>query len=344
MTLVQQVLEGNRLALARVLSLIENEEPEGEAALAGLYPHTGRAHLVGITGPPGVGKSTLVNSLARLYRQPGDVAAPRSVAIVAVDPTSPFTGGAILGDRIRMRDLAGDPGIFIRSMATRGALGGLARSTAQVTQALDAAGHEVILIETVGAGQSEVDIASAAHTTVVIEAPGLGDDVQAFKAGLLEIADVLVVNKSDLPGADNAVKVLRGMLDLGHPARRPGRPAISATPAGPGVSSRPKGEFSSPSAWSPPILKTVAATGEGVPEMLAAIDRHQAHLAASGGLNERERARAAGDLETRLQQALLAGWREAAPPRAFQAALERVVARELSPAAAVKMLLNGGPE
>ena len=332
MTLVQRVLEGDRLALARVLSLVENEMPAGQAALAGLYPHTGRAHLVGITGPPGVGKSTLVNSLARLYRQPGDGTTPRTVAIVAVDPTSPFTGGAILGDRIRMRDLAGDPGIFIRSMATRGALGGLARSTAQVTQALDAGGFEVILIETVGAGQSEVDIASAAHTTAVIEAPGLGDDVQAFKAGLLEIADVLVVNKSDLPGADHAVKVLRGMLELGHPARRLGRLKSSL----PEVE-----EFSSSPAWTPPILKTVAATGEGIPDLRAAIDRHRAHLADTGGLHERERSRAAGELETRLQQALLAGWREAAPPGAFHAALERVLARELAPARAVELLLNG---
>ena len=193
------VLGGNRLALARLMTQIENGEESGLQALDLLFAYTGRAHLVGVTGSPGTGKSSLVNQLALSFRKPlqGE---PRRVGVVAVDPSSPFTGGAILGDRVRMRDLAGDPGVFIRSMATRGSLGGLAASTSRLVQALDAAGYEVILIETVGAGQAEVDVARLAHTTLVVEAPGLGDDIQAIKAGILEIADILVVNKADRPG------------------------------------------------------------------------------------------------------------------------------------------------
>jgi len=196
MDLVASVLDGNRLALARLLTQVENNTPGGRAALSGLFAYTGRAHLVGVTGAPGTGKSSLVNQLAHYYRSLSEwrnsQQAPR-IAIVAVDPSSPFTGGAILGDRVRMRDLAGDPGIFIRSMASRGSLGGLARSTSGIVQALDAAGFDLILIETVGAGQAEIDIARLAHTTLVIEAPGLGDDIQAIKAGILEIADILQV-------------------------------------------------------------------------------------------------------------------------------------------------------
>src|SRR5512136_281005 len=217
MDLAQAVLEGSRLALARTLTAVENSSPEGRAAISTLFPHTGRAHLVGITGASGTGKSSLVNQLARYYRQPSVGERPRQVAIVAVDPTSPFTGGAILGDRIRMRDLAGDPGVFIRSMATRGSLGGIASATSAVVQVLDAAGYDLVLIETVGAGQSEVDIVRLAHTTVVVEAPGLGDDIQAIKAGIMEIADILVVNKADLPGVENTERALRSSLSLSHP-------------------------------------------------------------------------------------------------------------------------------
>ncbi|MDP1604011.1 MAG: methylmalonyl Co-A mutase-associated GTPase MeaB, partial [Legionella sp.] len=196
MTYSQAVLNGDRLALARLLTQVENNAPEGRSALIELFPHTGRAHLVGVTGAPGTGKSSLVNQLALLYRR----AENRRVAVVAVDPSSPFTGGAVLGDRVRMRDLSGDPGVFIRSMATRGSLGGLAQATANIVQVFDAAGFDIIMIETVGAGQSEVDIARLAHTTLVVEAPGLGDDIQAIKAGILEIADILVINKADRPG------------------------------------------------------------------------------------------------------------------------------------------------
>lgn len=216
---VEAVLSGDRLALARLLTQVENDTPAGREALSALYPYTGRAHRIGVTGSPGTGKSSLVNRLAAHYRKQ-EPAGQTRVAIIAVDPSSPFTGGAVLGDRVRMRDLAGDPGVFIRSMATRGTLGGLAQTTAAVAQVFDAAGYDVILIETVGAGQSEVDIAKLAHTTLVVDAPGLGDDVQAIKAGILEIADILVVNKADRPGAENTERTLRNMLEYCHPTER----------------------------------------------------------------------------------------------------------------------------
>ena len=201
---------------------MEDGGAEAHALLAALHPHTGRGHVIGITGTPGTGKSTLVNALAKAYRERG-----RTVGIIAVDPTSPFSGGALLGDRVRMRDLAGDPGVFIRSMATRGSLGGLARATADVVAVLDAAGFDRILVETVGVGQAEVDIAGAAHTTIVVEAPGLGDEVQAIKAGVLEIADLFAVNKADREGADHTVMALQMMQGLapartGHHPRRSG--------------------------------------------------------------------------------------------------------------------------
>lgn len=328
------MLAGDRRALARLLTQIENGAPEAEAALAALFPHTGRAHLVGITGPPGTGKSSLVNALAKIYRR-GQV----SVAIVAVDPSSPFTGGAILGDRIRMRDLAGDAGIFIRSMASRGSLGGLARATADVVRALDAAGFERILIETVGAGQTEVDIARAAQTTVVVEAPGLGDEVQALKAGLLEVADVLVVNKADLPGADAAVRALRSSLDLAMPAARrwvsDGHHARDPRPAVPesGESAAETSEV-----WVPPILKTVATQGQGAEALAAALDQHRAHLQASGGLAQRERERLAHELERRLRDRLLEGLTDRLGAGALTAAVERMLARQTDPATAAREL------
>src|SRR5512136_427352 len=215
MELVEQALAGNRRALARLISQVENDGSLAAQTLAAIFARTGRARVVGVTGSPGTGKSTLVSELAKAYRSAG-----QTVGIVAVDPTRPFTGGAILGDRIRMRDLSGDPGVFIRSMATRGSLGGLARTTADVISVLDASGWDQILVETVGAGQSEVDIARTAQSTLVIEAPGLGDDVQAIKAGILEIADILVVNKADRPGVENTARALRAMLDLGHRIER----------------------------------------------------------------------------------------------------------------------------
>jgi LAO/AO transport system kinase len=211
MSLTEGILRGDRRAIARQISRIENNRPEGRSVLAELYAHTGNAFLVGITGAPGTGKSTLVNEIAKLYRQDD-----KTVAILSVDPTSPFTGGAILGDRIRMNDLAGDPGIFVRSMATRGSLGGLARAAADTVKIFDAAGYEIILIETVGVGQAEVEIASLAHSVVVVEAPGLGDEIQAIKAGVLEIADVFVVNQCDRDGSGKTLAAVKMMLDLSH--------------------------------------------------------------------------------------------------------------------------------
>ena len=214
--LAENVIQGERLALTRALTQIENNTSDGKQLLEEIFPHTGKAYLIGITGAPGTGKSTLVNQLALKLRQSPN-GEPPSVAIIAVDPTSPFSGGALLGDRVRMQDLAGDPGIFVRSMASRGSLGGLASTTAGLVQVFDAAGFEMILIETVGAGQSEVEIASHAHTTIVVEAPGLGDEIQTIKAGILEIADILVVNKADKPGAENSLRALRTMISLANP-------------------------------------------------------------------------------------------------------------------------------
>ena len=214
-SLVEPVRQGSRLALGRLLTQVENDTEDGRQALARLFRYTGNAHLIGVTGAPGTGKSSLVNRLAYHYRHPEQDAGARRVGVIAVDPSSPFTGGAILGDRVRMRDLAGDPGVFIRSMASRGSLGGLAAATAVAVDVMDAAGFEIILIETVGAGQGEVDVASLAHTTLVVEAPGLGDDIQAIKAGILEIADILVINKADMPGVENTERALRGLLQPG---------------------------------------------------------------------------------------------------------------------------------
>src|SRR5436190_9002932 len=216
MTYAQSIINGDRLALARLLTQVENNVADGRDALIELFPHTGRAHLIGVTGAPGTGKSSLVNQLALHYRRVQD----KKIAIVAVDPSSPFTGGAVLGDRVRMRDLSGDANVFIRSMASRGSLGGLAQATANMAQVFDAAGFDIVIIETVGAGQSEVDVGRLAHTTLVVEAPGLGDDIQAIKAGILEIADILVINKADRAGADSTERALRSMLDLAHPVQK----------------------------------------------------------------------------------------------------------------------------
>lgn len=304
--------------------------------LSELFPHTGKAHLVGVTGAPGTGKSTLVNQLARYYRNPPDGGVQRSVAIVAVDPSSPFTGGAILGDRVRMRDLFGDPGVFIRSMAARGSLGGLAHATASVVQAFDAAGFEVVIIETVGAGQAEVDVARLAHTTVVVEAPGLGDDIQAIKAGILEIADVLVVNKADRPGVENTERALRNMLQLAHPVPRVFR--------GQGYFQEHEevetGSKEVP-VWSPPVLRTVATEGHGIAELATAIQKHQDYLEQSGDLERRERARFKTELDALLQDKLVARWRNNVPASKYKSMLDQVVERQISPYQAVEALLDG---
>ena len=340
MEIAQAVLAGDRLALARLLTQVENSTPQGRQALEALFAHTGRAHLIGVTGPPGTGKSSLVNQLA-LYLRHSEV--PRRVAIVAVDPSSPFTGGAILGDRVRMRDLSGDPGVFIRSMASRGSLGGLAHATSSVVHALDAAGYEVILIETVGAGQAEVDIARLAHTVLVVEAPGLGDDIQAIKAGILEIADILVVNKADQPGVEATERALLSMLQLAHPARRvfENQRKHHHLPAEP----EPKGlgDTSAQSqSWIPPVQRTVATEGQGIPELAALIAQHTTYLNKTGGWEQREQARLQSELDELLRQALVRRWRESLPEAHYTEVLQRLIDRQISPWQAVTELTDGG--
>lgn len=296
--LVTAALDGDRHALARLISLVEDQDAAAQDALRALFPHTGRAHLIGVTGPPGSGKSTLVNVLTQRFRGSG-----RTVGIIAVDPSSPFSGGALLGDRVRMRDLAGDPGVFVRSMATRGSLGGLAQATNDVVKVLDAAGFDAVLIETVGAGQSEVEIASTAHTTIVLEAPGMGDEVQALKAGLMEIADILVVNKADRPGAARTARALEMVIDRNSAASEDG--------------------------WQPPILQTVALDGSGVPELVQAIDDHRQHLCTTGLLAERERRRIKGELVGVLQRELLDRLLSRLGPEELGQWVERVAARKV---------------
>ncbi len=248
-TWIRQLRSGNVRALARAISTVENRAPGWSDLLKALFPHSGHARVLGLTGAPGAGKSTLVDQLARLYRA-GKDEEKRTVGIIAVDPTSPYTGGAILGDRIRMQEHFSDPGIYIRSMATRGSLGGLARTTADVATVLDASGRDVVLIETVGVGQDEVDIVRLAEITVVMLVPGMGDDVQTIKAGIMEIADIFVINKSDREGADHVEREIHALQSLAE--RHDG--------------------------WTPPIVKTVASEGTGVPELAAAIAGYEAYL------------------------------------------------------------------
>jgi len=329
MSFTQSILEGNRLALARLLTQAENDSAEGRDALTELFQYTGRAHLIGMTGAPGTGKSSLVNQLALYYRKNTD----KKVAIVAVDPSSPFTGGAVLGDRVRMRDLSGDNGVFIRSMATRGALGGIAQKTASLVQVFDAAGYEIIIIETVGAGQSEVDVARLAHTTIVVEAPGLGDEIQAIKAGILEIADILVINKADRPGVENTERALRSTLELAHPTKRVLRhhgatmsiaaPTIDAT------------------MWIPPIVKTIATEGKGIDELAGAIAKHVEYLHQSGDWAARDRARLGSEIEVLLREALMDRFLENIQQKKYEEMIEKVANRNISPYEAIKLLLNG---
>ena len=337
MSLASSVLAGERLALARLLSQIENGNPSGQSALGELFSHTGRAHLVGVTGAPGTGKSSLVNRLAHYYRNPPEGKPQLKVAIIAVDPSSPFTGGAILGDRVRMRDLSGDPGVFIRSMAARGSLGGLAPTTASMAQVFDAAGFELILIETVGAGQAEVDIARLAHTTLVVEAPGLGDDIQAIKAGILEIADILVVNKADRPGVENTERALRGMLELAHPVPRVFKHHGQIEPVIPPESTASEDGF-----WLPPIVRTVAIKGDGLPELVGAITEHKNHLEITGERQDRDRARLQAELEMLIQASLVNRWRQQVSASQYQEILDSLIARRISPHQAVDALMNGG--
>ena len=254
MDIAKELLKGNRLALSRAITAIENEYPEATEIMKEIYPHTGHAYVLGITGPPGAGKSTLTDKITRAYRAQG-----KTVGIVAVDPTSPFTGGAILGDRIRMNDLTLDEGVFIRSMGTRGSLGGLSHKTADAVKAMDAFGKDIIIVETVGVGQSEVDIVKAAETTMVVLIPGMGDDIQAIKAGILEIGDLYCINKSDLDGADKLVREINMMLDLD----------------------------SFMTDWRPPITKVIASQNEGIEELIGTVEKHRAYIEGNGELTRR---------------------------------------------------------
>ena len=320
--------QGNPRAVARLITQVENGAAGARAIVAALYAATGRAHVVGITGPPGSGKSSLVNELAKAFRQRG-----RRVGIIAVDPSSPFSGGALLGDRVRMRDLAGDEGIFVRSMASRGSLGGLARGVAATVKVLDAAGYDPILIETVGAGQAEVEIAGAAHTVVVLEAPNTGDDVQSIKAGILEIADILVVNKSDQPGAGRTVKSLEMMIHMG----------AAADSHHTGEDGRQIGDHPPPatrhlSVWPVPVLQTVATSGQGVETLADAIERHGQHLRAGGEWAARERARSRDELEHLLRDRFIDRLAAVVPAAARADLIAAVAERRLDPYTAADRL------
>ncbi|CBG69946.1 Putative ArgK-like transport regulator kinase [Streptomyces scabiei 87.22] len=309
-TLVAQAREGRPRAVARLISLVEGASPQLREVMAELAPLTGGAYVVGLTGSPGVGKSTSTSALVTAYRRAG-----KRVGVLAVDPSSPFSGGALLGDRVRMAEHASDPGVYIRSMATRGHLGGLARSAPQAVRVLDAAGCEVILVETVGVGQSEVEIASQADTSVVLLAPGMGDGIQAAKAGILEIGDVYVVNKADRDGADATARELNHMLGLGE-SRAPGD-------------------------WRPPIVKTVASRAEGIDEVVEALEKHRAWMDERGVLADRRRARAAREVESIAVTALRERIGDLHGDRRLSALAERIVAGELDPYRAADELVTG---
>lgn len=306
MDLLQPALNGERRALARIITLVENNTTEGREILRALYRLAGKAQVIGVTGAPGSGKSTLVNQLAKAYRSIG-----KTVGVIAVDPSSAMTGGAVLGDRVRMQDLAGDPGIFIRSMATRGALGGLARATRDVITVLDAAGEDIILVETVGVGQDEVDIAEAAHTTLVVGVPGMGDDIQAIKAGVLEIADIYVVNKADKDGADRLVNELQMLLSL----------------TGDGL-------------WKPPVLKTVAFHGEGIVDLVQAISDHWCYIRESGKIHEGRRRQVREEMLAIIRSKLTERlFQDDAKKEKFEELISDLADRRIDPFTAVEKLL-----
>ena len=294
-------------ATARLLSVVENDEPEGAEVLRATFRETGRAIKIGFTGPPGAGKSTLVSALTAAYRR----TVPR-VAVVAVDPSSPYTGGAILGDRIRMRDRYLDTGVFIRSMANRGVQGGLARATRRVVSVLDAIGFEVILVETAGVGQQEIDVASVVDTVCLLTLPGAGDDIQAIKAGIIEIADILVVNKGDRPGADQAVKDLLQMQKLGHPRTD----------------------------WRPPVVKTSASNGDGIDELMAAVAKHRDWATRSGEAERRSADAMRAEIKELMRERVLRDLARQIDSTSLESVVSRVIAREIDPYGAADLLLD----
>jgi LAO/AO transport system kinase len=298
--IVERLLNGDRRALARMVTLIENNTSLARQCLAELHQHAGNAHIVGVTGAPGAGKSTLVTRLVRELRN-----RERKIGVVAVDPTSPFSGGALLGDRIRMMELAGDPNVFIRSMASRGSLGGLAASTRDVVRAMDAAGYDPIIIETVGTGQAEVEVMRTAQTVLVVVAPGMGDDVQAIKAGIMEIADIFVVSKMDKPGADQTVAELAMLLSL-DPNRRK-------------------------ASWRIPILKTSAIKDQGIQQLADAIQRHREYLIESGMLEQRAQRQVRSELQTLIVQAVQDALRSAVDEEEWNRLVEDITKRERDP-------------
>jgi LAO/AO transport system kinase len=302
------VAAGRSRALAQAISLVESHDARASRLLAELYPGTGRARILGITGSPGSGKSTLVAAMAKHYR-----AQQKRVGIIAVDPTSPFTGGAILGDRIRMTELYTDRGVFIRSMATRGFLGGLAKATNDVVDILDAAGFDVVLVETVGVGQDEIEVVRTVQTNIVVLVPGMGDDIQAIKAGIMEIGDIFAVNKADRPGADKTVTEVTMMMSL----------------------------VEEHGDWVPPIVKTVATRNQGIVELDAAIERHFAHLTASGELDRRNRDRVRIRIETQLKEGFMERLIGGTIDRAeYENLLEDVLRKRNNPHDAAKSVLS----
>ncbi len=325
--LFEQVLNGRHRAIARTITQIENSEAMAETAVSFFHPHTGHAHIIGITGAPGSGKSTLVTEIAKEWRK-----RDKCVAIVAVDPSSPFSGGALLGDRVRMRELSGDKGVFIRSMASRGSLGGLSRTTSAVVKVLDAARFDVVLVETVGAGQAEVDIANAAHTTIVIEAPGMGDDVQSIKAGILEIADILVVNKADKPGASGTEKSLQMMLHLGPMGGTRHHGKITKT-----VEVEKEGQKN---VWQIPVQQTVALEGKGVAELVDRMEEHFSYLHESGDWLKRERVRNEQEILQLLQSRFLAQINDNISEKMRDELITAVVNRECDAYTAVSELMS----
>jgi LAO/AO transport system kinase len=317
--MLEQILAGDRLALARGITRVENEEDDSRNLVDQLFLHSGKAHIIGITGTSGAGKSTLVNALVKRWLQ---LHPQLKIGVIAVDPTSPFTGGALLGDRVRMKDIANDERVFVRSMATRGALGGLNRSVSAIIHMMDAAGLDPILVETVGAGQSEVEIARVAHTTVVVEAPGLGDDVQAIKAGILEVADILVVNKTDKPGADQVVQSLQTMLELGN---FPSHDNIDSPPL---------------KKWVPPVIKTVATGDEGLDLFLENIEFHKRHILANGQWQEKDQLRLEAWLEMLYVEKIGAQWNKVTQSSAYRGLLASLHSRQQSPYKAIEGLVK----